>query len=226
MKNYWTLALVLSLSIHALFFAVLIFWKNINVDNKNEKAVKEEFSLRQMNIDTIEENIKPKFGAFEDISVENPPPYKQDFLDKLIGSSQEISLNKPQIIEENIKDIMLSDIAFDSGNSFWEYESLKQTPQYMKYYRLVMSKIKQKARYYYDQQDRKPEGDVFLRFDIFKNGRLSKLSLNENSQHNSEILENIALQSVEAAQPFPSFTGELENHDKIPFSVAICFKNN
>jgi len=93
-------------------------------------------------------------------------------------------------------------------------------PSYMSYYQLVREKIRRAAFRNYNSKE---TGEVGLSFVISSDGTLQRVMLIEGSTSASGYLEGIAISSVKAASPFPSFPKELD-YPSLPFKLAIVFE--
>jgi TonB family protein len=207
MKSNWNVALGISLLLHTFFLVGLPYFNlNKNID-QNKKKLKE--------IELIPTQIEEK--KVEELSaLKEPPPYIEDIMQKLnpLDYKENIALVKPAMIEENIKEIILSEIPQD--------KKMEKLSAYMDYYRLIREKIRRNAYRYYNISE---SGEVFLRFTIFKNGRIESIYLDEESVR-SKFLREIALRSIKEAAPFPSFPEELKSYNHLRFNISIYFKNN
>jgi TonB family protein len=207
MRNYWHLSLGLSIILHILILTGIPPLKN-NIFSQRNEEIKEIEVVHQK----IEKTLPKNTNSFEN---KPPLPYVENIINKLnTNHSNTVSLSKPPLMEENMKEIVLLEIPQD--------KNLKKLPAYMNYYRLIRERIRKNAYYYYNSRDR---GEVFLSFVILKDGRLESISLNKESVE-SEVLREIALKSVREAVPFPYFPKELENYARLQFNISIYFKNN
>jgi TonB family protein len=209
MRNYWNIALGISLLLHTFFLVGLPYFhfdKNINQNKKDLK----EIELIPTQIE--ERKIEEETTNLQDI----PPPYVEDIMQRLnpLNYKENIHLTKPTMIEENIKEIILSEVPQD--------KKVEKLSAYMDYYRLIREKIRRNAYRYYNTQE---SGEVFLRFTVLKDGRLESIYLDEESVR-SNFLREIALRSIKEAAPFPSFPEELKNYHQLQFNISIYFKNN
>ncbi|MFH1858364.1 MAG: hypothetical protein ABH845_05635, partial [Candidatus Omnitrophota bacterium] len=96
----------------------------------------------------------------------------------------------------------------------------EEKPLYLAYYRTIREKIRTLVRRYYTQELR--EGQVFLTFILFANGKLKEVKAAEVYASQDRRLEGIALRSVIDASPFPPFPEGLKR-SYVPFRVMITF---
>jgi TonB family protein len=216
MKNYWNLAFGLSILVHSLFLVELFpfFQKQIIPSQQKFRPI-EMFSQNIEKVVEEAQNTESLDSA--------PPPYIDDFISKMIAENeQQVSLQKPRIMEESLKEITLSEIPQEEYKNDRMDNELRKIPAYMEYYQLVRQKVRKNAYRYYDSRD---EGEVFLNFAVSSNGRLKSLQLNRESKAGI-VLQNIALRSVRAANPFPAFPSELNEYTLLNFNISIYFKSN
>lgn len=212
MKNYWPWALWLSIFIHA---AVLGGWPRFF---KDKKAPARNISQRELRIapHAIEKIVENKsWESFKAEYPKSPLPYIDNFVKKVIVDNQDLlSLDKPKIIEDNIKEIIVADIPKD--------KNLRKIPAYMDYYEQVRERIKNNAYYYYNNCRNQDRGKIFVDFVVLNNGRLESINLEEESQ-GSATLKEITLRSIKEASPFPPFNEELDDYVRLPFNTSINF---
>ncbi|NQT28063.1 MAG: hypothetical protein HQ570_00515 [Candidatus Omnitrophica bacterium] len=213
MKNYWGLALSLSLLFHS---AILIGIPQSlkNIFSKKEKVVKTEVAKEIRISPQRIEKIDKKPTAIPNES--KPLPYVENIMSKLIESSNLSSLQKPQIFEKTVKEIIFKEIAEKAD------ATLKENPAYMDYYRLIRERIRNSAYHNYNSQKK---GEVLLSFLIGKDGSLKGVDFDPQSVKNSN-LRKIALRSVRESAPFPEFPEELQQYTRLQFNISIYFKNN
>jgi TonB family protein len=212
MRNYWNLALGLSIIIHTVIFMKLPNFEK-NFFSKEKNMIKE--------IEIITQEVKDVTPIKKEriLARASIPPYIENISERLNTSSSasSFSLEKPAIYEENLKEIIFSELPQE------EDKSLKEIPAYMDYYRLIREKIRRNAFRYYESNDC---GEVFLNFVILKNGELENIYLNKEKSVGSKALREIALKSIKNAAPFPSFPEELKDYTRLQFNISIYFKNN
>ncbi|UCD15620.1 MAG: TonB family protein [Candidatus Omnitrophota bacterium] len=210
----WNLALVISMVVHLSFLAgILPFFRgeDIFVDKKKSKDLE---IIPQDIVENIEEDSPADFQEIK------PPPYIDNFIKKImVKDEKDFSLSKPQIIEKNMKEVVLSDKLLEISMDVFLNKELKENPVYMSYYQAIREKVRKNAEYYYNNRDK---GEVFLNFTILSDGQLKDLHLKEESQ-SSQNLINSALQSVKAASPFPVFPEELKDYPYFQFDLLIEF---
>jgi len=146
--------------------------------------------------------------------MKNPPPFVDNFMNRLMPGRASYSLDKPKIMAKATKIVTLSEIPRD--------ENLKKIPAYMDYYRFIREKIRETAFSCYNSRI---EGEVFVSFVILNDGQIETLSIGKESDAEGS-LQKIALQSVRGASPFPPFPPELKDYQRLHFNISIYFKNN
>ena len=212
MKNYWNIALSLSLVLHVAIFTE--FSQSLHKTLTTEKPAEKKEKTKEIKIvpEKIEKITKKEVSTPVNTA---PPVYTENILSKLIENDNFSPLEKPQIFEKNIKEIIFSQISENN-------KSLKKNPAYMSYYRLIREKIRASA---YQNYTTTKKGEVIVNFMILNNGTLQKININPGSV-SSRILRSIALKSVEESAPFPAFPAELSKYSQLQFNISIYFKSN
>lgn len=212
MRNYWRLAITVSLLFHtAIFIGVPGNFKQIFV-KKNpvvKNKIAKEITITPQQIEKIVK--RPLAGS----SNPKPLPYIENIMNKLMQSDDFSPLQKPQIFEKNIKEIVFKDIAEKAD------KALKKNPAYMSYYRLIRERIRTSA---YLNYNIKKKGEVSLNFLVENDGSLKGVDLAPQSVK-SRDLRKIALKSVQESAPFPEFPEGLQQYSRLQFSISIYFKN-
>lgn len=213
MRNYWGLALSLSFLFHT---AILtgIPQRIEKALSKKEKIVKseqaKEIKISPQRIDKISKK------SLVNPTDSKPLPYVENIMGKLMQSNNFSPLQKPQIFEKDVREIVFKKIAEKAD------KVLKKNPAYMSYYRLIRERIKNSAYHNYNSQKK---GEVLLSFLIGKDGSLKEVNLDSQSVKN-RALRKIALKSVRESAPFPEFPEELQQYTRLQFNISIYFKNN
>ncbi len=174
-----------------------------------KKEVKKEIAMTAEKVKVKAEN------KTEPLSFIEPKPYLENIINTLIKNPGLTPMDKPVVFEKNINEIILSELPPHN-------QELYKNPGYMNYYRLIREKIRSNAYRYYRSKD---TGKVLLNFVVLPNGGLGRFSLEEESE-TSNILREIAIESIKAAAPFPPFPAELQNYTRLSFRIPIYFKNN
>lgn len=212
MKNYWGLALTISVVFHFLLITGQAFiFKNLF--KINDKPVKKEAS-REITLEPRKIENEPK-KEIRDFSQPKPLPYTENILNKLIEKDNLYSFKKPEVFEKNSTQITFSETSRIN-------KELKENPAYMNYYRLIRERIRTNT---YQNYTSKNKGEVLVSFQVLKNGSLSKVALGGDSAK-SKLLRSIALKSIEEAAPFPAFPEELNKYSHLQFNISIYFRNN
>ncbi|MDD5080366.1 MAG: hypothetical protein PHZ27_01530 [Candidatus Omnitrophica bacterium] len=210
MKTIWPIAISVSFLVHT----GIIFGVQFDRAQKlKENALTNELLSREIEIiahDTLKDNKLNETGS--DIKV---PPYisNKSFKKIMTANNTLADIAKPDIMEENIKEIILSEIPND--------KRLRENPAYMDYYRMVRGKIKETAYRLYSVG---LEGEIIISFVLSANGELVTLFVDQGSKNN-DALRTIALKSVEQAAPFASFPDDLLEYPQLQFNISIYFKN-
>jgi len=214
MRNFWGLAVTLSLLFHtAILTGVPGNLKKILV--KKNPVVKEKKIAKEIKIAPrqIEKIVKKSPANSSD---PKPLPYIKNIMNKLIQSDNFSPLQKPQIFEKNLKEIVFNELPNELN------KVLKKNPAYMSYYRLIRERIRTSA---YHNYNTKKKGEVLLSFLIANDGSLKGVDLAPQSVK-SKDLRKIALRSVQESAPFPEFPQGLNQYSRLQFSISIYFKNN
>jgi TonB family protein len=98
---------------------------------------------------------------------------------------------------------------------------LRNTKDYINYYQLIREKIRQALKERYKRSY--GEGDVTLIFMLDSDGLLAAIDTNEAGLIKDPALNQLAMESVKAASPFPPFPKEL-SVPKMTFDLTISFK--
>lgn len=212
MRNYWRLAITVSLLFHtAIFAGVPGNFKKIFV--KKNSVVKKKITKEiQITPQQIEKIIK-KSPA--NSSNPKPLPYIENIMNKLMQSNNFSPLQKPQIFEKTIKEIVFNQLPKKLN------KILRKNPAYMSYYRLIRERIRTSAYLNYNITKK---GEVSLNFLVQNDGSLKGVDLAPKSVK-SRDLRKIALRSVQESAPFPEFPQELQQYSHLQFSISIYFKN-
>ncbi len=214
MKNYWSVALVISILFHvALVTKYSPFFSAKNKTEQEKNVTKKEKSKE---IKIIPEKIQKIKSQIPEETVEAKPlPYVENIMSRLVESDNFSPMQKPQIFEKNIKEIIFSELPQPN-------KELKKNPAYTNYYRLVREKIRSNA---YNNYNTKAHGQVVIEFLISNNGDLKEVELGSASISN-KVLRAVALKSVKQAAPFPAFPAELNQYSQLRFNISIEFKSN
>ena len=184
-----------------------IFAKKEKV-TKNE--VNKEIKISPQRIEKISK--KPLLNPDES----SPLPFVENIMSKLIQSDNFSPLQKPQIFEKDVKEIVFKEIIEKAD------KALSKNPAYMGYYRLIRERIRNSAYHNYNSQKK---GEVLLSFLIGNDGSLRGVDLDPQSVKNKN-LRKIALKSIQESAPFPEFPTELQQYSRLQFNISIYFKNN
>lgn len=98
---------------------------------------------------------------------------------------------------------------------------LPSSREYLAYYELIREKIKRKLRTNY--RNYYSYGDVNLVFTLNRDGSLSDVGIDQENSTSDEALAGIAVSSIKAASPFPSFPSEL-NLPQASFNLTVSFR--
>jgi len=138
-----------------------------------------------------------------------PPPFIKNFIDKFVIENKNIaSLDKPRLIENNNKEIFISDAP--------NIEELKKSPSYMGYYDGIRSKLLKVAHRKYQIKE---TGKVLLNFTVLRDGNLKSV---EGTSEN-KVLKELALEIVKETFPFVAFPEGIRS-SFCQFSIEIEFK--
>ena len=212
MKNYWGFAFTISVLFHV---AILVKMPTfIKKDFQKETVLTKTKKPKEIKI--VPQKIeKIKNEAPIETAEIKPLPYVENIMSKLINGNYFSPLQKPQIFEKNVKEIIFSDLPHLD-------KELKNNPAYTNYYRLVREKIRVSA---YNNYNRKVKGEVIIAFLVSRDGQLKDIELSSYSI-SSRVLKAIALKSVKQSAPFPAFPTELSKYSQLKFSISIQFKSN
>ncbi|MCD6539455.1 MAG: TonB C-terminal domain-containing protein [Candidatus Omnitrophica bacterium] len=207
MKNYFPLALVISLGIHIVIIGGLSHFPLSSFKKPSLKSPETKFI----------EVKKKKITSPKKIFSKIPPPYldvkKEFFLspEKKNNSFKKIQLKNDVLL--NLKELILTKTK----------QELDSYPPYMNYYEKIREKIKKVA---YENFNVNFSGKVFLNFTIDSSGNLITIYLDEKNSSAPQILKKIAEDSIEKSSPFPKFPKELAKFNTLTFNLSIQFKTN
>lgn len=212
MRNYWRLAITVSLLFHtAIFVGVPENFKKIFV--KKNPVVKKKITKEiEITPERIEKMIKK---PMVNPTSSKPLPYIENIMSKLMQNNNFSPLQKPQIFEKTIKEIVFNELPKKLT------KILRKNPAYMSYYRLIRERIRTSAYLNYNITKK---GEVSLNFLVQNDGSLKGVDLAPQSVK-SKDLRKIALRSVQESAPFPEFPQELQQYSHLQFSISIYFKN-
>ncbi|MFA6378305.1 MAG: hypothetical protein WCX16_00805 [Candidatus Omnitrophota bacterium] len=95
-----------------------------------------------------------------------------------------------------------------------------KNPQYIQYYQVVRSRIKDRAYANYGKFD---AGEVYLTFILDAKGSLKRIKVIEERTRANQYLRQISMRSVEESSPFPPFPDEL-HYPELSFNVVISYE--
>ena len=207
MKDYWNISLFLSFLLHIFIFFGL---ENIKLFKKESLKV---YKLSDIKI--LEQRItKPTEEIYklrEKFIEESPPPYLDNFFEKITSSFKIEPPQKMNIVEIVDKEIIFKEILSSE---------FKKDPKYMEYYQKVRAKISNVLHRNYKGQD---TGEIILSFVLLRDGNIKEVYFKEDSP-TKEVLKDIVLRSLYDAEPFPPFPEDFKDRYSLPFSVNIQFK--
>lgn len=95
-----------------------------------------------------------------------------------------------------------------------------KNPQYIQYYQLVRSRIRDRAYVNYEKLD---SGEVYMTFILDARGTLQRIKVIEERTRANQYLRAISMRSVEQSDPFPPFPVELP-YPELSFNVVISYE--
>lgn len=210
-KNYWNLAIGISLLTHLGVIAASYPAITKNLPIKEKKEIKEiKITVKEVVKERTSKDGDGSRGVKSSKSLP-PPPYISNVMRKLMGNDKERpSLDKPQILEKDSNKVIIFEKL--------ENAKLKNNPSYMGYYKGIRSKLDLACHKNYSG---KQYGNVHLSFVLLKDGTLEHI---EGTGDNQELVQ-IAIKSVKESLPFLPFPAELKDQS-YQFDVSILFKNN
>jgi TonB family protein len=169
----------------------------------------------------IEEERQSQQKAVDQRDSSTPPPYI-DIRDQLATMKELVRpMSHRDLMREAAK--AEADIPLESDLIMIEHElnELKDHPAYINYYEKIRETIRNHA---FAKYNRRETGRIKLTFTITSEGELSYVTVNTAESVPSTYLQKIALDSMSAASPFPSFPEELKDYTALTFSVTIHFR--
>lgn len=210
----YQIALILSLIVHTtIFIGVPTITSNRPQQTKDQVEVtyiKEKIKLPTLK---FANQMLPKKQNHQKYSKSvAPPPYVQK--EKIFSKPDNIFVIKPELVKPEIiavkKKIDLSE----------SHDKRITNPVYLNYYQIIREKIKQAA---YQNYTRLINGEVYLSFIIFNNGKLRDVRINDEKSCSEVYLKDIAKKTVYDASPFPNFPKDLD-YPELSFNVIISFE--
>jgi outer membrane biosynthesis protein TonB len=215
MKNYWGIALGISLMIH-----LSVFFTFLPKSSKSETKISEEKSIKEVRIEIQKPQSQKLSGENKNLAKgildKNeqsfpPPPYIKNIMPKLMPDKKEnIALNKAQVLEKNAGEIEILEKVSDSD--------LKNNSNYMSYYSGLRSKLYETARAIYKG---KVKGEVNLNFIVERDGSVKYV---DGNGQDPQLIE-MAVKIVRDSSPFGPFPAELRGKT-CQFCITILFKSN
>ena len=136
-------------------------------------------------------------------------------------------LHVPRCSAQNIaasEDVDREYLRLNADMTTYQIIMKDQHEEYMSYYgairEKILAKLKRNYKRYYN------DGDVHLFFVIDKKGALVRMDIALSKSTKDMKLIDIALLSLQQAEPFGPFPEELKDSGNIPFSLVITFKKN
>ncbi len=211
MGKFSFVALFLSVLIHSVIFSGVFFYPHF----KEAEQIKIETKEIEIIAHEPERKIDPPRKNYQKIN-KQPLPYQEEAMSRLLETKRPrpTSLAKTRQLATKVSKISLSNLA--------SQKEIKESPAYMDYYRTVREKIRKNA---YQNYQGLRQGEIYLNFNIGKDGSLRSLELTEQSSQDNNLKE-IALSSVKRSAPFPPFPEDLKDYPQLQFSISIHFKHN
>ena len=133
----------------------------------------------------------------------------------------------PKTIVESIKETKHRPISVASiSNFFPEHYDFNNTNKnkgkvspLFYYQQLIKQKIEENKRYPLLARNKGIEGEVWVKFEILKNGKVKNINVVKSSRH--QILDNAAIESIKKANPFPPFPEGLKESSLV---INICLR--
>ncbi|MDL1957739.1 MAG: energy transducer TonB [Candidatus Desulfofervidus auxilii] len=208
---------IISLAIH---IYILFYFNNIFSVKTPEKRI--EIELKE-----IKEEKSPQI-LFTPKRVKQVIPN----LNPIKGIEHQIKLRQyPKTVAEPIKEIEYEPISITDAFSFFpkhykfnniNKNSAKEKTSPISYYlQLVKQKIEKNKRYPLLARNKGIEGEVLLKFEILKNGKVKSIKIVKSSHY--QILDKAAIESIKKANPFPPFPKELKENSLI-INISLRFE--
>jgi len=217
-ERIFQIALLVSVTTHGV---ILFYNPNLSFFNKNNKK-EEKLEISYVKKQELKEKNQKETTLKKDLPIMNkkviPPPFidEQEYAslkkEALKTNRQLLSkpvLHKPDIIAIK-KKITLPPIDINKIDN----------PSYISYYQIVREKIRRAAYQTYTGNE---IGEIYITFVIASNGNVKDVRLIRDKSSRSKYLQDITLQSVDNAAPFPAFPKELD-YPQLSFNVVISFE--
>lgn len=209
MRNYFNIALGLSISIHIIILGGvpinLPIFRNQSLPQPKTEFIPVKKELPKRNLQIVKES-----------SLKEPPPYL-DLQKQLLNlkKARKTALKKPSI---NNTILNTKEVVFIKSR-----EELDAYPAYVNYYERIRERIRKEA---YRNFKFNVSGRIVLTFTVNNRGQLIIMNLDDKNSSHSSILRKIAQWSIKNSSPFPKFPNELKKFKTLTFNLSIHFKSN
>jgi TonB family protein len=95
----------------------------------------------------------------------------------------------------------------------------KEELAYQSYYKAIRELIRRSVKY----PKRQVEGDVYVSFTLFNDGRIKRVSILDEESTDNSILKDAVLKGIDDPVPYPPFPDNLKK-ESLNLSVIISFK--
>ena len=208
---------IISIALHA---SILFCFPDIFSVKTPERRI--EVELKEIE----EENIKPSRISFISKNVEQVIHN----LNLIKEIEYQVKIRQyPKTIAEPIKEIEHKPIFIISASNFfpkhYKFNNINKNSvkekvfSFSHYLQLVKQKIEKNKRYPLLARNKGIEGEVWLKFEILKNGKVKNIKVVKSSHY--QILDKAAIESIKKANPFPPFPKELKENSLI---INVCVR--
>lgn len=209
MRNYFNIALGLSITVHIIVLAGVPINQFLFRDQSLPQPKTEFMRVKK-------EAPKKDLQITKETSLKEPPPYL-DLQKQLLNlkKTSKVALKKPSIDNTILN---AKEVVFIKSR-----EELDAYPAYVNYYERIREKIRKEA---YANFKFNLSGRIILSFIVNNRGQLIVINLDEKNSSHSGILQRIAERSIKNSSPFPKFPKELKKFKTLTFNLSIHFKSN
>jgi hypothetical protein len=217
--RFFSLALIVSLSLHSLSLLTLLFTQKQSPQKKFQK---------------IEVVYQAAAAPLPETAQGGPDP--QPLKERKATPSPQILAKKGNGPAALVKDMTKSPSAFKLHSkqpSKLNLHTKRQVsisvgtdkitnPQYLSYQDRIRERISNRAHSYVDHPDFEV-GTVQVTFILLADGNLKDVKIIDEKTKANDYLRSISLRSIKESSPFPVFPGELK-YPELPFSIEISYE--
>jgi hypothetical protein len=210
-------SLILSLVIH-IFALWKLSYSNLHFKVKTIKKIEVIYPRVTVQKKIDSSVVAPQKGMKVDLMQQAKAAEEQKNISSFMKDLSKIKdefiqqAQKPKIVEQKKHKRRVSVPAIENREI--------KNPQYIQYYQIVRTRIKNRAYANYAKLD---AGEVYLTFILDAAGSLKRIKVIEERTRANQYLRQISIRSIEESNPFPPFPPELP-YPELSFNVVISYE--